>query len=145
MKIILTTDVPKIGNKYDIKDFKNGYANLIMSKGLAILATPAALSNLENMKKEGEKKKEEGMKAFDSLVSSINNTKLNIKVKANEKGHLFKAVGPRDIVGAVKKVTGVDIDEGSIIMENIKEIGTHKIEIKKGSKKGICEVVIEKE
>lgn len=145
MKIILTTDVPKMGNKYDIKDFKNGYANLLMSKGLAILATPAALSNLENMKKEGEKKKEEGMKAFDSLVSSINNTKLNIKVKANEKGHLFKAVGPRDIVEAVKKVTGVDIDEKSIIMDHIKEIGTHKIEIKKGSKKGVCEVVIEKE
>jgi large subunit ribosomal protein L9 len=145
MKIILTTDVPKMGNKYDIKDFKNGYANLLISKGLAILATPAALSNLENMKKEGEKKKEEGMKAFDSLVSSINNTKLNIKVKANEKGHLFKAVGPRDIVEAVKKVTGVDIDEGSIVMEHIKEIGTHKIEIKKGSKKGICEVIIEKE
>lgn len=145
MKIILTTDVPKMGNKYDIKDFKNGYANLLISKGLAILATPAALSNLENMKKEGEKKKEEGMKAFDSLVSSINNTKLNIKVKANEKGHLFKAVGPRDIVQAVKKVTGVDIDEGSIVMEHIKEIGTHKIEIKKGSKKGVCEVIIEKE
>ena len=145
MKIILTTDVPKMGNKYDIKDFKNGYANLLISKGLAILATPAVLSNLENMKKEGEKKKEEGMKAFDSLVSSINNTKLNIKVKANEKGHLFKAVGPRDIVEAVKKVTGVDIEEGSIVMEHIKEIGTHKIEIKKGSKKGICEVIIEKE
>ncbi|MFA6386225.1 MAG: 50S ribosomal protein L9 [Candidatus Paceibacterota bacterium] len=145
MKIILTTDVPKMGNKYDVKDFKNGYANLLISKGLAILATPAALSNLENMKKEGEKKKEEGMKAFDSLVSSINNTKLNIKVKANEKGHLFKAVGPRDIVEAVKKVTGVDIDERSIVMEHIKEIGTHKIEIKKGSKKGICEVIIEKE
>ncbi|MCX6753990.1 MAG: 50S ribosomal protein L9 [Candidatus Nomurabacteria bacterium] len=145
MKIILTTDVPKMGNKYDIKDFKNGYANLLISKGLAILATSAALSNLENTKKEGEKKKEEGMKAFDSLVSSINNTKLNIKVKANEKGHLFKAVGPRDIVQAVKKVTGVDIDEGSIVMEHIKEIGTHKIEIKKGSKKGICEVIIEKE
>lgn len=145
MKIILTTDVPKMGNKYDIKDFKNGYANLLISKSLAILATPAALSNLENMKKEGEKKKEEGIKAFDSLVSSINNTKLNIKVKANEKGHLFKAVGPRDIVQAVKKVTGIDIDEGSIVMEHIKEIGIHKIEIKKGSKKGICEVVIEKE
>ncbi len=145
MKIILTTDAPKIGNKYDIKDFKNGYANLLISKGLAILATPAALSNLENMKKEGEKKKEEGMKAFDSLVSSINNIKLNIKVKANEKGHLFKAVGPRDIVEAVKKVTDIDIDEGLIVMEHIKEIGTHKIEIKNGSKKGICEVIIEKE
>lgn len=145
MKIILATDVPKIGNKYDIKDFKNGYANLLISKGLAILATPAALSNLENMKKEGEKKKEEGMKAFDSLVSSINNTKLNIKVKANLKGHLFKSVGARDIIEAVKKITGVDIDEGSIVMEHIKEVGTHKIEIKKGSKKGICEVVIEKE
>lgn len=142
MKIILTTDVPKVGNRYEVKDFKNGYANLLISRGLAILATPQALSNLANKKVEGEKKKALEVQNFDSLIASINNKKIEIKVKANEKGHLFKAVGPRDVVVAIKNITGVDIDENSIVMKPIKEIGTHSVEIKKGSKKGNCEVVV---
>jgi large subunit ribosomal protein L9 len=144
MKIILNTDVPKVGIRYDVKDFKDGYANVLIAKGLAILATPAALSGLAAKKAQMEKSKEEEMKAFDSIISSINNRKIEIGVKANEKGHLFKSVSPRDIALAIKQITGVEIDEGSIVMEHIKEVGTHTIEIKKGNKKGKCEIVVMK-
>ena len=144
MKIILTTDVLKVGNRYDVKDLKDGYANLLISKGEAVLATPQKLSNLANKKAEGEKKKEEGIKLFDSLVTSINNKKIEIKVKANEKGHLFKSIGPRDVVLAIKRIMGIEIEEDKIVMEHIKELGTYSIGIKKGSKKGNCEVVVTK-
>lgn len=142
MKIILTTDIPKVGNRYDLKEFKDGYANVLIARGVAILATPQALSSLEAKKRDTEKKKEEEMKNFDSLVASINNTKIEIKAKANEKGHLFKSVSPRDVASAIKNITGVEIDEGSIVMEHIKELGTHSVEIKKGNRKGKCEVVV---
>lgn len=142
MKIILTTDIPKVGNRYDLKEFKDGYANVLIARGVAILATPQALSSLEAKKRDTEKKKEEEMQTFDSLVASINNTKIEIKAKANEKGHLFKSVSPRDVASAIKNITGVEIDEGSIVMEHIKELGTHSVEIKKGNKKGKCEVVV---
>lgn len=142
MKIILTTDVPKVGNRYDLKEFKDGYANVLIARGVAILATPQALSSLEAKKRDTEKKKEEEMKTFDSLVASINNTKIEIKAKANEKGHLFKSVSPRDVASAIKSITEVEIDEGSIVMEHIKELGTHTVEIKKGNKKGKCEVIV---
>jgi large subunit ribosomal protein L9 len=144
MKIILTTDVPKVGNRYDLKEFKDGYANILIARGVALLATPQALSNLEAKKAQTEKKKIEEIKTFDSLISSINNTKIEIKVKANEKGHLFKSVSPRDIASSIKEITGVEIDEDSIVMEHIKEIGTYMIEIKKGKKVGKCEVVVTK-
>lgn len=142
MKIILITDVPKVGNRYDLKEFKDGYANVLIARGVAILATPQTLSNLEAKKTQTEKKKIEEVKAFDSLISSINNTKIEIKVKANEKGHLFKSVSSHDIASAIREKTGVEVDENSIVMDHIKEIGTHSVEIKKGSKKGKCEVVI---
>ena len=29
MKIILTTGVPKVGNRYEVKDLKDGYANVL--------------------------------------------------------------------------------------------------------------------
>ena len=144
MKIILTTDVSKVGNRYEIKDLKDGYANLLISKGVALLATPQAISKIAAKKVEAEKKKEEEMKIFESIISSIDNKKIEIKVKANEKGHLFKSVNVSDVVKAIKDITGVEIEESSVVMNHIKELGIHSIEIKKGGKKGKCEILITK-
>lgn len=145
MKVILNTDIPKVGNRYEIKEFKDGYANILISKGLVILATPKALANLENMKALSNDKKVAEMNIFESIISSINNKKIEIKVKANEKGHLFKSVGPRDVVEAIKNITGVIIDESAVKMDHIKELGSHKIVISKSGKIGSCEIIIEKE
>lgn len=142
MKIILTTDVPKVGNRYDLKEFKDGYANVLISRGVALLATPKALADLASKKASMTKKKENELEAFDSLVASINNTKVEIQVKANEKGHLFKAVNAHDVAKAIMDITGIEVDSASIVMEHIKEVGIHTVEIKKGNKKGKCEVVV---
>jgi large subunit ribosomal protein L9 len=57
MKVILLADVPKVGNRYDIKDLKEGYApNVLISKGLACLATKAELAKLDDMKNKMERK-----------------------------------------------------------------------------------------
>lgn len=142
MKIILTTDVPKVGNRYELKEVKDGYANILIAKGVALLATPKAILDLNAKKAQIEKKKEEEMKNFESIIASIDNKKIEIKVKANEKGHLFKSVNVSDVASAIKDMTGVEIEEGSIVMNHIKEIGSHIVEIKKGNKKGKCEVVV---
>jgi len=144
MKVILLTDIPKVGNKYDVKDFKEGYAqNVLLSKGLAEIATPQALGRLAARRAQIDKAKEEEMKAFNELISSVNNKVITIKVKSNEKGHLFKAVSPRDVVEAIKQSSGVDVDEDTLVMEHIKELGTYSILIKKGDKKGKCQIVVE--
>ena len=144
MKIILTTDVPKVGNRYDLKEFKDGYANVLISRGVALLATPKAIAELNVKKASVDKKKENEMKMFESIIASIDNKKIEIKAKANEKGHLFKAVNAHDVAKAIMDITGVEVDATNIIMEHIKEVGSHTIEIKKGNKKGKCEVVVTK-
>lgn len=144
MKVILLTDIPKVGNKYDVKDFKEGYAqNVLLAKGLACLATPAELAKLEDRKKQLQKKKEEEIKTFENLITSVGNKIITIKAKANEKGHLFKAVGTHDVVLAIKEITGIDIDEKSLVMDHIKNVGSHNVVIKKGDKKGECQIVVE--
>ena len=145
MKVILLTDVPKVGNRYDVKDLSPAYAqNVLISKGLAELATPAAMAKLDQKKAEMNKKRAEEAKAFDDLISSIDTKTISIKVKANDKGILFKSVGPRDVADAIKIVAGVSIDEHAIIMNPIKELGTHTVTIKKGNKQGKCTIVVEK-
>lgn len=144
MKVILTTDVLKVGNRDDIKELSAGYAeNVLISKGKAILATPKALADLANRKSSLIKKKEDEAKAFASLISTIDNKKVLIKVKTNEKGHLFKAVSQSDVSKAIKDLTGLTIDENTIIMDHIKEIGSHSVMIKRGDLSGKCEIQVE--
>lgn len=144
MKVILLTDVPKVGNRYDVKDLKEGYAqNVLISKGLAVLATSAELAKLDQRKKEMDKKKDEEAKIFNELIASVNNKKIVLKVKANEKGHLFKSVSARDIKEAIKENSKIEIDEKTIIMDHIKELGVYSISIKRGDKVGKCEVIVE--
>jgi len=144
MKVILTTDVPKVGNRDEVKDLSEGYAqNVLISKGKAILATPKALADLENRRSSLNKKREDEEKAFAELIGTIDNKKVFIKMKANEKGHLFKAVSPSDVVKAIRDLSSLDIDEHTIIMDNIKEVGNHSVIIKRGDLKGKCQIQVE--
>jgi len=144
MKVILLTDVPKVGNRYEVKDLSQGYAqNVLLAKGLAVLATPHELAKVENRKKEIEKKKQEEAKAFEELISVVSSHPVVIKVKANEKGHLFKSVNKRDVIDAVKNTKGVIVDEDHLVMDHIKELGSHKVILRRGDKKGECEILVE--
>ena len=112
MKVILLIDVPKIGKKDDVLELKDGFAhNVLISKGKAILATPQALSQLESKKAKREREKQEENKTFSSLVSEINNKKITIKAKANDKGVLFKSVTPKDVSIAIKNLIGETVDD----------------------------------
>lgn len=144
MKVILLTDIPKVGNKYDVKDFKEGYAqNVLLSKGLACLATKSELAKLEDRKRVMQKKKEEEVSSFKELISSVSGKSIKIKAKANDKGVLFKSVSPHDVFTAIKESINIEIDEKSLVMEHIKTIGIHTILIKKGDMKGECKIEVE--
>jgi len=133
MKVILTTDVPKVGNKYDVKEFKDGFArNVLIAKGLAKLATPSALAELDEKKKLIQLHKKGELESFNDLVEKIKNKKIEIKVKCNDKGHLFKAVNSKDVVSYIKEELGESIDENDLEKINIKKLGKHNIKIKKG-------------
>lgn len=144
MKVILLTDVPKVGNKYDVKDLKEGYAqNVLLSKGLAVLATKQELAKLEAKQRQMKIKHEEEVKLFKELISLIDSKTIKIKSKANEKGVLFKSVSQSDVASSIKDLTGLDIDANSIIMDHIKSIGEHKVSIKKGENRGDCRIIVE--
>lgn len=146
IKVILLTDVPRVGNRYQIKEVKEGFAqNVLIRKGLAELATPQALAKLNLQKEKIEKIRSSEDKIFSNLISQINDIKIVIKEKTNEKGHLFSAVSKKKIAEEIKNKTGLEIEENHLIIpEPIKEIGSYQIKIKKGNKEGSCEVVIEK-
>ncbi len=131
MKVILLADVPGVGNRHEIKDLKSGFAqNVLIARGLAVLATKSELAKLKNQKEQVRERKNEDAQSFKEALAKLKDREIIIKSKSNEKGHLFKAVGPKDIIKSVKENTGYQLTEKMIEMSNIKEVGIHKIRIK---------------
>ncbi|MCX6756312.1 MAG: 50S ribosomal protein L9 [Candidatus Nomurabacteria bacterium] len=144
MKVILLSDIQKVGKKYDIKEFADGYArNVLIAKGLAELATPHAVSLVQAKKQSMQKKHDEEMSVFNDLISEVNNIGLELTVKANEKGHLFFAVPAKDIAKLIKEKLNKEVDDHSIVITTpIKELGDHSFKIKKGDATGDCKIKI---
>jgi large subunit ribosomal protein L9 len=129
MKVILLKDVAKIGRKYDIKDVSEGYAlNMLIPRGLAQVATPQAVKKVEEMKaKDLTEKKIQGELLMKSL-KEIDALKINLKEKANEKGHLFAGITKERLLEEILKITRLHIDPESIKLNKpIKETGEHSV------------------
>src|SRR3989344_7519593 len=127
MKIILLHDVQKVGKKYDIKNVSDGHAlNLLIPKGLAEVATPIALKKVEKLKMEdtAHKKIQEDLLLMN--LKAIEGVTLEIKEKANEKGHLFAGVHKAEIIAHMRDDKHINLLEDFIVLEKpIKEVGEH--------------------
>ena len=145
MKIILLKDVPKVGQRYDIKDVSDGFAlNMLLPKGLAQRATPDAIKKIEAQRANDltQRKIEENLLVKN--LELLKNTTVTIREKANEKGHLFAGITKESLVSEIEKVSRIKISPEFIVLDKpIKEVGTHKVEIMIGDKRGEFVVNIE--
>lgn len=145
MKVILLQDVAKVGKKYDLKEFSDGYAqNVLISKGLALRASHQEIAKLEERKKALNKKQQEEDKQFHEAVSLLSSSNIVLKIKSNEKGNLFRSVQKDEIQKVIKDISRQNIDEENIVFPKpIKELGTHLVRIKKGDLVGEFYIRIE--
>jgi large subunit ribosomal protein L9 len=131
MKIILLKDVQKVGKKYDVKDVAEGFAlNSLIPRGLAKVATKDAIAKVEQLKANDLTNKKIQEELLLKNLEVIKNLKIELKEKANEKGHLFAGITKDRIFAEVTKATKLGLNIDSIKMDKpIKEVGEHKIKI----------------
>ncbi|MEK7104537.1 MAG: 50S ribosomal protein L9 [Patescibacteria group bacterium] len=146
MKIIFLQDVPRVGKKYDIKEVNDGYAiNFLFPKKWATLATLKAVAEVERHKKEIVIEREVQEELLAKNLEEIKNKTITIKVKADEKGHLFSAIHEKMIVEVMEKEYHARIDEKFIVLEKqIKEIGEFEIPILIKNKKSSFKLIVER-
>ena len=139
MKIILLKDVKKIGRKYDVKDVADGFAlNSLIPSGSAVPATGNYMKMIEEKKKQTGLIKDNFKKNLEEAVLKLQDKRLNIIGKINEKGHLFAGIHKNQIIEEFKKQTGMHLEEDLFDLEKpIKEVGEHKIELSSGEDKFI--------
>lgn len=131
MKVILQKNIPKVGQKGDVKEFKEGYVrNMLFPRGLAKIATKGELKNLANsILAEQEYHNAEVSKVAD-LFKKIDGKIVEISEKTNEKGHLFAKVGKDEVLKAMKEQLSSSFSSSWFEIDAIKEIGEYPIDLK---------------
>jgi large subunit ribosomal protein L9 len=141
MKVILTRDVKDTGHAYETIEVKDGHAlNFLIPKKMAVLATPSSLKATESRRKTEADKRAMSVKLVEERLTALAEERVVIKKKANEKGHLYDAVGASEIAAAAQ------IPEDAIRLEKpLKELGTFDVPVVFGDRFGKFSIVIEGE
>lgn len=138
MKVILLHNVKKIGQKGEVKEVADGYANgFLLPKKLAKPATPDALKQLANSKNLKVQATEAEKKDQKKQFEKINKQGIVLSAPANEKGHLFAAITGKDISAKLQSDFGAMIKPEEIILKDgIKDLGEYEIPVMVGENKG---------
>lgn len=132
MKVILIKDVEKIGNFGEVVNVKDGYAkNFLIPSGMAIIATPGNLKQIDLIKKSRIKVEAKSIKEANEIAEQLNGLKLIFKVKSSPEGKMYGSITNKDIADKILSFKKIEVDRKKIELEDtIKEIGNYNVEIK---------------
>ena len=147
MKVILIKDVKGMGRAHEEVTVSDGYAlNYLIPKKFAIAATAVAKQEAEARRKQVVDRGALDAALLLQNIAALSEAHIVIKMKANEKGHLYDAVGGPEIAKAAKEQAHIDLPEDAIKLEKpIKELGTFDIPVATAETFGKFSITIEAE
>ena len=131
MKVILASDVDKLGRKGDVVAVADGFArNYLVPKGLALIATKGSLRQANLMQKARADKEQKIKEAAAARVAKLAAAPVYISARAGEGGKLFGSVTTSDIARGIEEQLGEAIDRHEIRLEDpIRSIGSFDVEV----------------
>ena len=131
MKVILTTDVPKLGKSGEMKNVADGYAtNFLIPQKLAVPAAGGAYRAWQHDIASREEKRQREREEAEIATNRISSTTLTMGVKVGEGGKLYGSITSKDIADALAR-RGIEIDRHKIELEEpLKSLGTYKVAVK---------------
>ncbi len=130
MKIILKEDVQRLGYKDDVVEVRNGYGrNYLIPTGKAVIASPAALKQLAEDKRQRAHKLEKIKADAQAKADALQGVKLTIGAKTSSTGTIFGSVTALQVAEALENA-GHSIDRKLIIIDQpIKEVGEYTAKV----------------
>lgn len=131
MKLILTDNVPKLGQKGDVVDVADGYGrNFLLPRGKAIKATEGAIRTAEGLRRAREEAERQAKDQAEKVATQLVGTRVVLAAQAGDEGKLYGSIGVTDVVEGIRKFTGVEVDRKAVLLENpIRAIGLHEVQI----------------
>jgi large subunit ribosomal protein L9 len=128
MKVLLMKDVYKLGRAGDVKRVADGFGrNYLLPQGLAVLATPGALKQVDMIRSRAASRRTELNKEMGGVVNQLKGVYLTFPAKAGETGKLYGSITPAMIAEQLNKKTGGSIDRHQIEVQPIRVLGEYKV------------------
>jgi large subunit ribosomal protein L9 len=131
-EVILTENVPGLGAEADVVKVRRGYArNYLLPQHKAYEVTPAALRQLDNLKKKRAEREARELNEAEETARKIGKARLTFTLATGESGKAFGSITAQDIVNRMKNELGLEIDRHKVVLERpIKDTGEHEVAIK---------------
>ena len=130
MKVILTTNIKKLGKIGELVKVKDGYArNYLFPNKMALRENKKNIEYYEKIKEEIKFKENEKLEEAKELLENIKKLKIEFKKEADENNQLYGSISKKEIINFLKeKEIKIPADDIKITLP-IRTLGEHQIEI----------------
>lgn len=132
MKIILTQEVTGLGSPGDVVDVKPGYGrNYLLPQGFAMPWTKGAEKQVSQIKRARSAREIRDLGHAEEVKARLDSLKVTFPARAGDQGRLFGSVTPAEIVAAVTKAGGPDLDRRRIELSGpVKALGSYQVKVR---------------
>ena len=130
MKVILKTDVKKVGKKGEIVEVSDGYGrNYLIARGLAVPTTERSLEILTEQKEQEAAEDAAKRKEAETLAKALEEKYFDFYVKAGSDGRVFGSVSTKQIAETLNK-EGIKVDKRKFLdTDPVASLGVTKVRV----------------
>jgi len=130
MKVILLSDLHRVGRRGDVISAKPGYArNYLIPQGLALQATHGNQKWFEGQRKKIEERGAKERQSAAEVAARLDGASITVRKRAGESETLYGSVTATEIAAALSEL-GFEVDRRRIDLEGgIKTLGEHEVRV----------------
>jgi large subunit ribosomal protein L9 len=132
MKIVLTQDVPKLGNAGTLQDVAPGFArNFLIPRGMATVATRGSIKQVEERQAAESRRIAKQEQEMRGLAERLQGMRIEVQARVGEQGRLYGSVTAGDIAEQLISLVGEEIDRRKVDLdEPIRTAGDHTVTVR---------------
>ena len=130
MKVLLHSDIDRLGYFGDVVEVSDGYArNCLLPQRLAILPSEANVRAIQKEKAAQVEQRRLALKKLRKVAEAVSGAKVVIRTLANEQGHLFGSVSESDIASRLQE-KGFEVQTKQVrMLEPIRVLGEYEVKL----------------
>jgi len=130
MKVILTTNIKKLGSVGDQVQVKDGFArNFLFPNKMALRNTKSNLEYFEKIREEVNLKENKKKKEAIDLIEEIKKIKIEFVKEADEKDQLYGSISKKELINFFNDKNIKIFSDDIKIKKTIRSLGEHLIEV----------------
>lgn len=132
MKIVLRSDVDKVGKRGDIVEVADGYArNFLLPRKQAIAATAGIEAQAKAMRAARDKADAKNREEAQLLATRVGASSVKLEARAGAEGRLFGSITNADIVKSIKDQLDIELDKRHVDQHDpIRTTGEHTVTLR---------------